>query len=209
MIRFAQQTGCKLIQLPLSIWSCLISETDRQHHCFDVAADLVLKVDRLPQAGETLGASSLEFFPGGKGANQAAAAAKLGWPTYLVGQLGTDSNADALQAALQSAGVQLQHVTRVPGPSGTAVILLQNSGAVIQSRVSPLADHPILHSQQVSGQQRCTDTGSMQLLAVLYDSSSEDVASDEHVCVLLQVKTASSLLEVQTKPGLTACPVKL
>lgn len=90
----------------------------------------MLKVDRLPQPGETLGASSLDFFPGGKGANQAAAAAKLGWPTYLVGQLGTDSNADALHAALQAAGVQLQHVKRVPGPSGTALILLQSSGAV-------------------------------------------------------------------------------
>jgi ribokinase len=92
--------------------------------------DLVLQVDRLPQPGETLGASSLDFFPGGKGANQAAAAAKLGWPTFLVGQLGSDSNADALQAALQDAGVQLQHVQRVPGPSGTALILLQSSGAI-------------------------------------------------------------------------------
>jgi ribokinase len=93
-----------------------------------VHADLVLKVDRLPQAGETLGAASLELFPGGKGANQAAAAAKLGWPTYMIGQLGTDSNADALVAALQAAGVKLQHVKRVEGPSGTAVILLQASG---------------------------------------------------------------------------------
>jgi ribokinase len=88
----------------------------------------VLKVDRLPQLGETIGASSLEFFPGGKGANQAAAAAKLGWPTFLVGQLGNDSNADALESALGAAGVQLQHVQRVEGPSGTAVILLQGSG---------------------------------------------------------------------------------
>jgi ribokinase len=95
-----------------------------------VIADLVLSVDRLPHPGETLGASSLQFFPGGKGANQAAAAAKLGWPTYLVGQLGADSNADALEAALRAAGVDLQHVQRVEGPSGTAVILLQGSGGL-------------------------------------------------------------------------------
>jgi hypothetical protein len=50
-----------------------------------VNADLVLAVERLPKPGETLGASSLAFYPGGKGANQAAAAARLGYRTYLVG----------------------------------------------------------------------------------------------------------------------------
>ena len=101
-----------------------------------LCADLVLKVERLPDAGETIGAASLQFFPGGKGANQAAAAAKLGYPTHLVGQLGTDSNADALQQALTDAGVQLQHVRRVAGPSGTAVILLQASGGSSAGHVS-------------------------------------------------------------------------
>jgi hypothetical protein len=52
-----------------------------------VNADLVVKIDRLPKAGETIAGSSLEFFPGGKGANQAAAAAKLGYPTYFIGQV--------------------------------------------------------------------------------------------------------------------------
>jgi ribokinase len=93
-----------------------------------INADLVLALDRLPLLGETLGACSLNFFPGGKGANQAAAAAKLGYPTLLVGQLGRDSNAGALRDALAAAGVQLQHVRTVDGPSGTAVILLQSSG---------------------------------------------------------------------------------
>lgn len=51
-----------------------------------VNADLVLTVDRVPAPGETLGASSLAFFPGGKGANQAAAAARLGYPTYFIGE---------------------------------------------------------------------------------------------------------------------------
>lgn len=95
-------------------------------------ADLVLKVDRLPKAGETLGASSLDFFPGGKGANQAAAAAKLGRATVMIGQLGTDSNAESLLQGLESAGVQTQHIQRIQGPSGTAVILLQSSGNKLQ-----------------------------------------------------------------------------
>lgn len=109
-----------------------------------INADLVLKVECLPQPGETIAASSLEFFPGGKGANQAAAAAKLGWPTILVGQLGSDSNAEALQEALAAAGVQLQHVRRVKGPSGTAVILLQSSGdCLIRSQFSATLNETI------------------------------------------------------------------
>lgn len=99
----------------------------------------MLKVDRLPRPGETIGASTLEFFPGGKGANQAASAAKLGWPTVLIGQLGNDSNADALESALGAAGVQLQHVQRVDGPSGTAVILLQDSGGRMARLNTPTA----------------------------------------------------------------------
>jgi len=50
-----------------------------------VNADLVLAVDRVPAPGETLGAQSLDTFPGGKGANQAAAAARLGYPVYFIG----------------------------------------------------------------------------------------------------------------------------
>uniref|UniRef100_A0A7S0X1M1 Ribokinase n=1 Tax=Chlamydomonas leiostraca TaxID=1034604 RepID=A0A7S0X1M1_9CHLO len=93
-----------------------------------VNADLVLPIERLPQPGETLGASSLETLPGGKGANQAAAAAKLGYPTYFVGQIGTDANAPLLKAAMREAGADLAHLKDVPGPSGTALILLQANG---------------------------------------------------------------------------------
>jgi ribokinase len=50
-----------------------------------INADIVLAVERIPAPGETLGASSLSFFPGGKGANQAAAAARLNYPTYFIG----------------------------------------------------------------------------------------------------------------------------
>lgn len=93
-----------------------------------VNADLVLTVDRLPKEGETMGASSLETFPGGKGANQAAAAARVGYPTYFVGQVGRDANAPLLKESLLGCGVNLQHLREVDGPSGTALILLQRSG---------------------------------------------------------------------------------
>lgn len=55
-----------------------------------INADLVLTLDRVPAPGETLGASSLSVFPGGKGANQAAAAARLGYPTYFIGAKGSE-----------------------------------------------------------------------------------------------------------------------
>ncbi|CAK0752448.1 hypothetical protein CVIRNUC_002147 [Coccomyxa viridis] len=93
-----------------------------------VNADMVLEVDRLPADGETLGAKALNTFPGGKGANQAAAAAKLQYPTYMLGQVGRDVNAELLKSALSDAGVKLDHLQEVEGPSGTAIILVQPSG---------------------------------------------------------------------------------
>lgn len=64
-----------------------------------------------------------------QGANQAAAAAKLGQLTFFVGAVGSDSYAAPLRQALGDAGVRLDHLAAVPGPSGTAVILLQDGGA--------------------------------------------------------------------------------
>eukprot|EP00210_Caulerpa_lentillifera_P000895 g866.t1 len=93
-----------------------------------INADLVLEIDKLPKPGETLPAKSFETFPGGKGANQAAAAAKLGHPTYLIGQIGSDSNGDFLMDSLASIGVNLTFVKKVKESTGTAVIMLQDSG---------------------------------------------------------------------------------
>lgn len=63
-----------------------------------------------------------------QGANQAAAAAKLGYPTYFVGQVGTDSNAKMLKDSLESCKVNTTHLREVEGASGTALILLQEGG---------------------------------------------------------------------------------
>jgi len=91
-------------------------------------ADLVLSVSRLPLAGETLAASDLQTFPGGKGANQASAAGRLAYPTLFVGQLGNDANAGILRDSLGSCGVDCSALSVVDAPTGTAVILLQPSG---------------------------------------------------------------------------------
>ncbi|KAG2440419.1 hypothetical protein HYH02_010307 [Chlamydomonas schloesseri] len=94
-----------------------------------VNADLVLPIERLPKPGETLAAASIETVPGGKGANQAAAAARAGYPTFFVGQFGRDDpNAALLRNALLGCGVDLAHAAEVEGPCGTALILLQAGG---------------------------------------------------------------------------------
>ena len=94
-----------------------------------VNADYVLSVERLPAPGETVSASTLELFPGGKGANQAAAAARLGHPTRFIGQTGKDGNGTFMRNALTESGVVVdQLVERDECSTGTAYIFLQPSG---------------------------------------------------------------------------------
>lgn len=93
-----------------------------------VNADMMLQVDRFPKPGETLSATSMTTSAGGKGANQAAAAASLGYPTYFLGQVGTDANAQLLKDSLRKCGVDLSYLREIEGPSGTAMIMVDTSG---------------------------------------------------------------------------------
>lgn len=89
-----------------------------------VNMDLAFGVEALPRPGETVLASSLTSAPGGKGGNQAVAAARAGAPVQLVGAVGDDAAAARLQAHLRANGVGLEGMVTVPGPSGTAVIVV-------------------------------------------------------------------------------------
>ncbi|MCV7444053.1 ribokinase [Mycobacterium paraense] len=89
-----------------------------------VNMDLTFGVEALPRPGETVLASSLTSAPGGKGGNQAVAAARAGAPVQLVGAVGDDAAAARLQAHLRANGVGLEGMVTVPGPSGTAVIVV-------------------------------------------------------------------------------------
>jgi len=89
--------------------------------------DLVAKVERLPRPGETLTGATLETIPGGKGANQAVAAARLGADVRMVGCVGRDENADAALAGLRAAGVELG-VRSVEAPTGVALIFVAADG---------------------------------------------------------------------------------
>jgi ribokinase len=89
--------------------------------------DLVTSVERLPRPGETLSGAKLERVPGGKGANQAVAAARLGARVRMVGCVGADSHAKEALAGLQTAGVQLD-VRELDAPTGVAIILVADDG---------------------------------------------------------------------------------
>jgi ribokinase len=89
--------------------------------------DLVARCERLPRPGETVTDAEFARIPGGKGANQAVAAARLGATVRFVGCLGKDEFADEALAGLREAGVELD-VARVEEPTGVALILVDAEG---------------------------------------------------------------------------------
>lgn len=90
--------------------------------------DLVAKVPRMPAEGETLTGSTFATYPGGKGANQAVAAARLGGDVSMVGRVGRDAFGEQLRSALQEAGAHVDCVLEADGSTGTAVILVTEQG---------------------------------------------------------------------------------
>lgn len=90
--------------------------------------DWVLRGDRIPAPGETVVMDRLEIRRGGKGANQAAAAAALGVSTHFVGVVGDDDNGRLAVDDLRARGVDVDGVTVSSSPTGIAVVLVDASG---------------------------------------------------------------------------------
>src|SRR5947207_1904357 len=91
--------------------------------------DLVTRVPQLPRPGQTVVGHELRESPGGKGANQAVAAARLGARCSMVGCVGTDGFGDRLLQGLAANGVNTEYVRRVTGcSSGVALIGVEASG---------------------------------------------------------------------------------
>ena len=91
--------------------------------------DLVVRSPRLPLPGETILGSGFATFPGGKGANQAVAAARLGAPVIMVGRVGSDAFGDQMLQTLANDGVDVSQVRRdAQAPTGVALITVDDKG---------------------------------------------------------------------------------
>ncbi|WP_372593970.1 ribokinase [Actinotalea sp.] len=93
-----------------------------------VNADLLLEVVRHPHPGETLLGTRSSVLAGGKGANQAVAAARLGASTAMIGAVGSDPYAEVALGELRVAGVDLSQLAVEPGPTGLAVVTVADDG---------------------------------------------------------------------------------
>ncbi len=114
-----------------------------------INADLVMAVETLPRAGETVLCPSYQVAPGGKGANQAAAAARAGAKVAMFGQVGADGFGDLVVQALADAGVDTGGVLRARAPTACAAIgvdkdgenqIIVASGANLQARADQVPD---------------------------------------------------------------------
>ncbi len=90
--------------------------------------DLVSTAVKMPASGETVLGSGFQMHPGGKGANQAVAVSRLGYPVHMIGKLGSDLFGQQLRAHLQSVGVGLMGVETVEGASGIAAVIVAPTG---------------------------------------------------------------------------------
>ena len=95
--------------------------------------DMIVCVERMPKKGETLLGESLSFSPGGKGANQAVAMARLGADVWMFGCVGADGNGEAVLNNLQEQGVHTEHIQVLQDqPTGTALITVgENDNSII------------------------------------------------------------------------------
>ena len=118
--------------------------------------DLVASVDHLPVPGETVLGNSLTKTPGGKGANQAVAASKLGGEVSFVGCVGSDQEGEILQSSLESANVQCDFlVSSTEAATGTAMIGVDGEGnnsiIVNPGANSVLTKEDIIAAQEIVG----------------------------------------------------------
>jgi ribokinase len=90
--------------------------------------DLVVQLDRMPGAGETVFGSALERHPGGKGLNQAVAAARLESEVHMIGAVGDDGSGDWLLDVVRREGIHFEGIATASGTSGTALIEVDASG---------------------------------------------------------------------------------
>ncbi|WP_278548327.1 ribokinase [Paraclostridium bifermentans] len=107
--------------------------------------DLVVNVDEMPKKGQTLIGSKFKEIPGGKGANQAVAASRLGGDVYMIGKVGDDGFGQSLLKQLKADKVKTDYVQIEKGPSGVALITVDKN-AENSIVVSPGANFELTES---------------------------------------------------------------
>jgi ribokinase len=156
--------------------------------------DLVADTDHLPAPGETVLGTGFRTVPGGKGSNQAIAAARAGGAVTFVGAVGSDSFADELAGTLAGSGVSTDRLRRVDGPSGIAVISVdaaaENTIIVVPGANGSVTD--------LDGDDAAAITGSAILVAQLEVpldtvTAGARVAAEADVPVLLNPSPAREL----------------
>lgn len=93
-----------------------------------INADLVVQMPRLPGRGETVSSAEPQWYPGGKGANQAVAAARMGGNVSMFGAVGDDEPGEMCLSALTQSGVNTNSIAKVSSPTSTALVMVEHSG---------------------------------------------------------------------------------
>ena len=93
-----------------------------------INADLVVQMPKLPGRGETVSSAEPAWFPGGKGANQAVAAARMGGNVSMFGAIGADEPGQMCLSALKQSGVNVDAVVTALSPTSTALVMVEHSG---------------------------------------------------------------------------------
>ncbi len=165
-----------------------MAETDLPHVVVvgSVNMDLVARVDHVPAPGETVLGSDFQTIPGGKGANQAVAVARLGARCTMVGRVGEDAFGERLIAGLRDEGIDTRHVQTTPEtPSGVALIAVAASG-----------ENAI-----------CVASGANFAVTPADVNAAEDAIAAADACLLqleLPVKTVSHAIRVCHRHGVEA-----
>jgi ribokinase len=158
--------------------------------------DFIVQVPQIPIAGETVVGGVFHTAHGGKGANQAVAAARLGADVTLIARLGTDTLGDEAISAYQSEGIHTEHIARDNGtPSGVALILVSKAGenliAVAPGANYKLTPQDIGNAEEVIKQADCI---LIQLeIPIETAITAAQVAARHHVRVILNPAPAGNI----------------
>jgi ribokinase len=135
--------------------------------------DYTLSVDRLPTPGETVVAGKFAQLIGGKGVNQAVAAARAGGSVAMLSCVGDDPSGQILRAALETEGIDTDYVSVVPAPSGVAVVMTAAGGdnlIAVAPGANAFLQPSMLHANQFAGKRIVLGQLEIPLEAVLQTS---------------------------------------